>query len=788
MKISENWLRQWVDPKASTQAVAERLVMGGLELEIEPVVAELPSGVVVGRIVGIAPHPDADRLRICQVDVGAAEPSTIVCGAANARQGLLVPCALLGARLPGGLEIKLGKLRGVESAGMLCSAKELGLAEKSEGLLELAADAPVGMPIEQYLDLRDQVLHLELTPNRGDCLSVLGLAREISALFGVPLQQPSIAAAAVTDERRFEVAIENVADCPSFTARLITGLDPQAVTPDWMRERLRRSGVRSIHPLVDITNYVMLELGQPMHAYDAERLSGRIEARRARAGERVRLLNDQEVVLSDELVIADERGPLGLAGVMGGAQSAVSANSTTVLFESAAFSMAAVTGVGRRHKLNSDALYRFERGIDQTLQLEALERATGLTLAICGGKAGPVSTAGRSAPEPVEVVLRHARLNRLLGLEIPASEVELLLQRLGIALRADAAGSWIATIPSHRHDLRIEADLIEEVARLYGYERIPAKPYAAWMAPSRPAEAEQTPTRARELLVARGWQDIVTLAFVEPATQALLDPQTAAIAVDNPIAEPLSVMRTTLWSGLIAAWRHNQARQVSRVRLFEAGVCFTERDGEIVETSRLAGLAAGSALAEQWSAESRVSDFYDLKADVEALLAGVEGGVRFEAAAHPALHPGQSAAIRVGGLSAGWLGRLHPRLVTALDLPEAPLLFELDWERIKRVRLPKSETWPELPWSRRDLALVVPEALSADALCDAFKSVGNEQLSRVFVFDVYRGPGLPEASKSMALGLIFQDCYRTLTVDEVDAAVQQLLASVKQLTGATVRA
>ena len=789
MKISENWLREWVNPQAGTQQIAERLVMGGLELEIEPAVAELASKVVVGRIVSIAPHPNADKLRVCQVDAGAGGMPTIVCGAANARAGLLAPVALPGARLPGGIEIKVGELRGVESQGMLCSAKELGLAEKSDGLMELDADARAGTPIEQYLDLNDQILHLELTPNRGDCLSAQGLAREIAALYGLQLTRPRIKPAVVVRESRFAVEIENLADTPNFAGRVIEGLNPKARTPDWMRERLRRSGVRSIHPLVDITNYVMLELGQPMHAYDADKLKGTVRARRAKTGERVTLLNDQEIELQPvDLVIADDRGPLGLAGAMGGAASAVSATTTRVLFESACFSMPAVAGVGRRHKLSSDALYRFERGVDPEQQRAALERATELAIQICGGEAGPITHTGRTQPEVVQVGLRQTRLKQLLGHEIPAREVEALLARLHISVVQSDVGAWRAKIPSWRPDLRIEPDLIEEVARLYGYDRIPAKPYAARLPVSRPSETERSGARVKDVLVARGWQEIVTLAFAEQRLQSALAPEVQSIALDNPLADTHALMRGTLWSGLITAWLHNRARQVPRLRLFEAGVVFADEGGVVVERSRLAGLAAGPVASRQWGQPVRAVDFYDLKADIVALVEASAGDVRFEAGEHPALHPGQTARVLLGGQMAGWIGRLHPRVARTLDLPESPLLFDLDAALVRTAALPRLQAISEFPSSRRDLSLKVANAVSAQALCEAAQQGAGALLQRVNVFDVYRGAELGADDKSVSLELIFQDASRTLTLEEIDALVAQISLQLQQECGALVRA
>lgn len=788
MKLSENWLREWVQAPLSGEALTSRITLAGLESEASPLLDEMPSGVVVGRIVSIAPHPNADKLRVCEVDVGQAGMPTIVCGAANARAGLVAPVALPGARLPGGVEIGASELRGVASGGMLCSAKELGLAEKSDGLMELDADARAGMPFEQYLGLRDTILNLELTPNRGDCLSIQGLAREVAAQFGLQLTRPRPKPAVVVVERRYAVEIENLAQCPNYAGRVVARINPKARTPDWMREKLRRSGIRAIHPIVDITQYVMLELGQPMHAFDCAKLSGNIKVRQGREGERLRLLNEQEIEITPaDLLIADDTGPLALAGVMGGAESGVSASTVNVFFESACFASPAVALTGRRHKLNSDALYRYERGVDPELQRVALERATELAIAICGGEAGPITHTGRTQPEPVKVRLRHARVKSLLGHDIPVKEIEALLARLGIQLSHADTGTWNARIPSYRYDLRIEADLIEEVARLYGYDRIPAQPYRAALAPAPLTETQRELPRVKNVLVARGYYEAVNLAFVDDRLQRVLSPDAATIPLDNPIAENLGVMRSSLWSGLVGAWLYNRSRQAERVRLFEAGVCFADDAGRVHETSRIAGLVTGNALPEQWGGAARPVDFYDLKADVVALLGVQAGEYRFVADVHPALHPGRSARILRGAQPVGWLGALHPQAVRALDLPATPYVFELDWAPISAVAVPHAQALSEYPRSRRDLAPVVPEAVTAQALCDVARKAGGAALHDVFVFDVYRGPGIAEGCKSVSLGLIFQNLYRTLNQDEIDTAAQSVAADLKQELGASIR-
>lgn len=790
MQVSERWLREWANPPVTAAELAHKLNLAGLECEASPLLKERASGVVIGRILSAERHPQADRLQVCSVDVGDGQPRQIVCGAPNARAGLNAPCALPGAKLPGGMEIKDAKLRGVDSSGMLCSAKELALSEKSEGLLELDDSALPGTPIETYLQLEDGLLSLELTPNRGDCLSVAGLAREVAALYGLEACRPAVSAAILGIEQTLAVAVDSAADCTAYSGRVITGLNPAARTPDWMREKLRRSGIRSIHPVVDITNYVLIELGQPLHAFDLAKLSGPIRVRRARAGETLKLLNDDTIKLADELLITSGEVPVALAGVMGGAESGVGEGTTAIFFESAAFTPAAIAGVARRHKLSSDAAYRFERGVDPAQHREALERATALTLAICGGQVGPISFAGAERPPVAAIRLRHARLLALLGCEVPAAEVETLLGRLGIALTAVGEGEWLCTPPSWRFDLSIEQDLIEEVARLHGYDNIPVLPYAAALSPAAQSEAQRSAARIKDALVARGWQEAVTYSFVDAKLQARLTPEFTGIPLDNPIAETMGVMRTSLWSGLIGAWLHNHQRQNKRARFFELASTFAESAGGIVETPRLAGLASGPLLDEQWGAGSRPVDFYDIKADLEAVCAifgGEAARFRFEAGRHPALHPGRTARLLRDGIDVGVYGELHPVLARELDLPTAPLLFELDWSLLSQAAVPVARSVSEFPASRRDLAVVVDETVPAQALLDLVRATAGPSLSSLRVFDVYRGQGLREGSKSVALGLIFQDYSRTLTVEDIDAAIEGVKSVLARDLGAVLR-
>ncbi|WP_293370764.1 phenylalanine--tRNA ligase subunit beta [Nevskia sp.] len=785
MKLSENWLREWVNPPATATELAHKLNMAGLEAEAEPMLTVLPQGIVVGKIVSATPHPQADRLRVCEVDAGTGEILQIVCGAANARPGILIPAALPGAVLPNGTQIGKAALRGVESSGMLCSASELGLAEKSEGLLELDPGAKPGTPIEKHLGLVDNSIVLELTPNRGDALSILGLARETAALYGIQMTAPRVKPAVVEPETRISVVVEDMAGCPHYVGRVVQGLDAAARTPDWMSERLRRSGIRTIHPVVDITNYVLLELGQPMHGFDAAQLKGAIRVRRAKAGEQLKLLNEQTISLDPrDLLITDDSGPLVLAGVMGGEASGCSTTTTSIFLEAACFEPVSIATSGRRHKLLSDSRYRFERGVDPALQRQALERATALVQEICGGKAGPIVEVGTAPAHVAEIGLRHSQVNRLLGCEIPAARIAPLLQSLGMSVNPTGASSWQIKVPPHRYDLRIEADLVEEIGRLHGYDNIAPRAYAAELAPFSPKETTRALDRVKDALVARGYQEVVTYSFVDPKIQAQLDPETPGVALDNPIAETMSVMRTTIWSGLIPTWQYNRQRQQKRARLFEAGAVYALEGEANREQAKLAGLIAGPALPEQWGAAARPVDFFDAKADLEALFGT---SLRYEAGQHPALHPGRTARIVRDGVAVGWLGALHPKLADMLDVPDALYLFELDWAAVRDIALPVPGGVSEFPSSRRDLAFVVDEAVAAGAIAEVIRDAAGPLLKSLQTFDVYRGTGLPPGRKSIAFGLIFQDYSRTLNVEEVDAAAQSVAASVHARLGGLVR-
>ena len=790
MKFSEKWLREWVDPKLDTAGLTELLTMAGLE--VDGVVPAAPgfSSVVVGTIVSAEPHPDADKLQVCQVDTGEGEARQIVCGAANARAGLRVAVALPGARLPDGMKIRDARLRGVASSGMICSAVELGLADSDEGILELSADAPVGEDLRSWLALDDSVIEIDLTPNRGDCLGVLGVAREVSALADCPLQMPEPPkVAAVIDETR-EVVIEASSACPHYAGRVIRDLDPAAQTPVWMAERLRRSGVRSMGPLVDVTNYVMLELGQPMHAFDLEQLKGPLRVRLAGKEEALELLDGESVSpATDTLMIADDSGPLALAGIMGGAASAVTPGETTSVFlESALFTPAAVAGQARRYGRHTDSSHRFERGVDPQLQVHAIERATELLLAIAGGQPGPVISAGEppAAAEPIR--LRPQRVRRLLGFEVPAKDIQEGLQRLHMQCEA-RDDALLVTPPSFRYDIGLEADLIEEVARLHGYNNLPAAQTSGLLQVLPQSESRTSHGRLREVLVQRGYQEAITYSFVEAGLQAQLDQSSGAVDLLNPLSAELGQMRTSIWPGLLRALQHNLNRQQPRVRLFELGRVFRRDRGDLHQPQVIAGLAWGACEPEQWGRPATPVDFYDVKADIEALfeLAGTADELVWEPAEHPALHPGQGARIRLAEGVDGLVGLMHPALTAELDLAQSPVLFELPLAMLEHSRIPAFTPISRYPSVRRDLALVVDESVSGDALCRCVREQAGEFMAGVDVFDVYRGKGIESGRKSIALSLILQHYSRTLEDRDVEEVITRVVRALREQHNATVR-
>lgn len=782
MRFSEAWLRSCVNPNVATAELAAQLTMAGLEVDsIEPVAARF-SGVVVGEVVELAPHPNADRLRVCRVDAGRGEPLTIVCGAPNVALGMKAPLAVEGAVLPGGMTIRSSELRGVRSFGMLCSAKELGFEDGVAGLMALPADAPVGAEVRDYLQLDDVAIEVDLTPNRADCLSVHGIAREVALLNGLVWQAPEVAPVAEGTSEVFPVRVAAPDACPRYLGRVLSGFRADARTPNWMVERLRRSGLRSLGPLVDVTNYVLLEMGQPLHAFDAARLKGGVQVRWSRSGETLALLNDQTVELQDDvLVIADDDRPLALAGIMGGRDSAVGDATATVFLECAYFDPAAIAGRARRFGLATDSSHRFERGVDPTLQPRAIERATALLLEIAGGVAGPVIEVSSAEHLPVRapIRLRADRLNGYLGLVVPAERVGAILSSLGMTVKADSSG-WTVTPPGYRFDIALEVDLIEEIGRVYGYNNLPKRSPLASMQLQAEAETVVDLDRLKDLLVDRGYQEAITYSFVDGANQSKLDPDVEGLPLLNPISADLGVMRTGLWCGLLEAALKNINRQQQRVRLFESGLRFSGTLGRIQQQKSLAGLILGPAEEEQWGVRSRQVDFFDLKADLEALFrhCGVVERVAFVAKPHPALHPGQAAELLLDGSHLGWLGMLHPRLEADLGFTGRVFLFELDQDVLLHRQVPKFQSLSKFPQVRRDIAVVVADRIACADLVAGIRRSAGELLRDVIVFDLYQGDSIGAGLKSVALGLILQDDADTLTDARVDAVMQAVVAAL----------
>ncbi|WP_376693470.1 phenylalanine--tRNA ligase subunit beta [Wenzhouxiangella sp. EGI_FJ10409] len=790
MKISHRWLGEWVDSGLNAAEIAERFTLAGLEVDSIAAVAPPLDGVVVGEILSIEPHPDADRLRVCRVG-GDREERTIVCGAPNARKGLKAPLATLGTRLPGGMKIKPAKLRGIGSEGMLCSEPELGLGDEAGGLMELPADAPVGESLAAYLGLDDQVLEIDLTPNRADCLSVRGLARELSAIADRPVLEPRIDEVAAETGRGIEISLDSPQDCPCYVGRVIEGIDVNAATPLWMVERLRRSGIRSLGPIVDVTNYVLLELGQPMHAFDLERIAGGIRVRRANKGEKITLLDGQEVEPDEDmLLIADHERPLAIAGVMGGEDSAVGASTRDILLESAWFNPATISGRARRLGLSTESAHRFERGVDPALQRLALERATRLVLEIAGGRPGPVVEArdGEHLPAVARVALRLERLNRVLGADLDADTVEAILERLGMVV-SRGEGGFEVTAPSARRDIEIEADLIEEVARIFGYDRLPTRHPGGEIVVKAPRETRTGERSLREQLAARGFQEIIAWSFVSQSELDALSMGEGAQPLANPLSREMAVLRTSLLPGLLSVAGRNLRRQTRNLRLFETGHCFVSDTAGFDESWRLGLLMTGDARPEHFSGRSRSIDYFDLKGELEQLLAfnAIDGEMAFERVELPWLHPGQAARLLIDGEQAGWLGQLHPALIESLELDQPVFVAEFDGERISPRRLPEHRDSGRFPAVRRDIAIVVSDEYPASGLIEAVRETAGGLLENCVVFDQYRGEGIESGFRSLAIGLILRDVSRTLKDREVDALVQTVLADLESRFGAKLR-
>ncbi|MGN6227865.1 MAG: phenylalanine--tRNA ligase subunit beta [Dyella sp.] len=791
MKFSENWLRELVEIRADRDQLAHALTMAGLEVEELTVLGEGLDGVVVAEIIAAEKHPEADRLQVCRVDAGQGEPLQIVCGAPNARVGIKVPLATVGASLPGGIAIKAAKLRGVESFGMLCSAKELGVDADASGLLELPADAPVGQQLAAYLGLPDASIELKLTPNRPDCLGLVGLAHDVAALFGSHVKVPAQKAAPVTSEARRSIRLEAGHDAPRYLGRIIEGIDAAARTPLWMAERLRRAGLRPISAVVDVTNYVMLELGQPMHAFDNDALHGDIVVRHAAAGETLRLLDGSEAKLDGGfVVIADEAKALAVAGVMGGFDSRVTDATANVFLESAHFAPSAIMGKARKLGLHTDASHRFERGVDPALPQRALERATELLLSIVGGKAGPVLVAERpeDLPSPTPVTLRRERLRRVLGVTVDDAEVARIFTALGMQVVSVADG-WSVTAPSSRFDIEREEDLIEEVARIFGYDNIPTHTPAGALTLAAEPEARIADLALREQLAARGYHEAVNLSFVPADLLARWSFNDALVPLANPLSADLAVMRPSLLPGLVESLRHNRARQQERVRLFEVARVFAAGDPP-VETPSLAIAACGSARAEQWGEPARALDFFDLKGDLDAIIAWGGEPQRWSVHADqlPAwLHPGRGARVARDGITVGFLGALHPQLAKALDLGPDVHVLEVALEPLLGRRLPRARPVPRFPSVRRDLALDLPEAVSWSQIEQVVRDTLGGVLSQLKLFDRYSGKGVEAGRKSLAMGLILQDASRTLTDDDADRCVREAVTALEKACKARLR-
>ncbi|RDE22824.1 phenylalanine--tRNA ligase subunit beta [Motiliproteus coralliicola] len=791
MKFSEKWLREWVNPAIETDALVAQITMAGLEVDgVEPAAAEF-SGVVIGEIEAAEQHPNADKLQVCRVSDGN-ETFQVVCGAPNARAGLRVAFAKVGAVLPGNFKIKKAKLRQVESFGMLCSGEELGINEDNDGIMELPLQAQPGQDLREFFDLDDQIIEVDLTPNRGDCLSIAGLAREVGVLNKAPVTEVAVEPVAATIDDTFPIEIEAGEGCARFVGRVIKGIDPTATTPVWMVEKLRRSGIRSIDPVVDITNYVMLELGQPMHAYDLATLNGGIRVRMAESGEKLTLLDGQECELNNEtLLIADHQGPLGLAGIMGGEGSGVAEQSRDIFLECAYFNPLAIAGKARSYGLHTDASHRFERGVDPELQVKASERATALLLEIVGGEAGPITEVAleQHLPASRTVKLRAERIKKLLSLDIEADEVEEILTRLGMGVSADGDSAWQVDVPAYRFDVSLEEDLLEELARIYGYNRMPVRTNHATLKLTPQPEAQKGLPDLRRLLVARGYQEAITYSFVEPGLLAKFDSEHQPVALANPISADMAVMRTTLWPGLIKAMQHNQHRQQSRIRLFETGQRFVPGDDGLIQDDVIAGALFGTCNPEGWTGHKRVVDFFDVKGDLEALLAvnGDANAFEFEAAEHQALHPGQTAAIKRDGELVGYVGALHPSLCKELGLNGPVFLFELALDAVMVDRLPAFSELSKYPGTSRDMALVVDQQVAVAKVLQLTREKAGEWLKDVTLFDVYSGEGIENGKKSLALSLTWQHPSHTLNDEQVNQFFDAVVTAAEQQLGAVLR-
>lgn len=789
MQFNIEWLKKWVAIDLHAEALAAKLTASGLEVDdIRPVTGEF-SAVVVAEIEDCQPHPNADKLSLCTVNDGSSEPLQIVCGAPNARAGIRVPLARVGARIGPEFKIKRAKLRGVESNGMLCSARELGLSDDHSGLMELPDDAPLGTDLHEYLELDDTVIEVDLTPNRPDCLSISGLARDVSASCDAEYTGRPVPRVPAEIEADFPITLDSPRDCPRYAGRIIRGIDPLARTPMWMVETLRRCGLRSISPTVDVTNFVLLELGQPMHAFDLDKLDGEIVVRRGKSGEKLVLLDESEVELDEEvLAICDRTGPVAIAGIMGGLDTGVTSQTSDILFESAYFNPATIMGKARAFGMHTDASHRFERGVDPQGQVRAVERATALLVEIGGGQPGPVLLAEDTnhIPRNRAVGLRPERLNALVGCPISRDTAENILQRLGMDV-AWSGDRWSVIAPSSRFDIEIEEDLIEEVARIYGYDAIPEAPVSGELTPIESGHRVSL-QRVRESLCSAGYQEAINYSFVDRKQLEAVHHNKQVLPLANPLSSDMDVMRTTLLPGLLTSLASNVRRQQPRVRLFETGVAFLQ-GGSMNEVQKISAVATGNALPEQWATPTRAMDFFDIKGDVERLFAmrGSNETPLFEPGDLPWMHPGASAMVRVESQTVGWCGALHPTVCKAFDIKKNVFAFELELEKLLDREIPFTKSISRFPSVRRDLALLLPEDVNYSQVRECVKETAGPHLEKVIAFDLYQGSNLKENYKSLAIGLIFNNVYSTLTDEDVDPVIEAIVSELDRRLGAKLR-
>lgn len=794
MKFSELWLREWVNPGITSKALYEQIAMAGLEIEGVESVAKSFHGVIIGEVTECIRHAKADKLNVAKVNIGNENLLNIVCGASNCRAGIKVAVATIGATMPGNLKIKATKLRGELSEGMLCSSIELGISQEHEGIVELPKNAPIGKDIRDYLQLNDNTIEIKVTPNRADCLGIIGIARDISAFYKMELTQPNIRAISTTINSSLPIDVHVPQACPRYLGRVVKGINIKSASPLWMREKLRRSGIQPTNAVINITNYVLLELGQPIDAFDLKQIEGGIIVRMAEEGETLRIAGDKKASLNTTtLVIADYKKILAIAGICGGQHSTVNNETQDVLIGCAFFSPLYMIGHARSYGLQTDASYRYERGVDPCLQYKAIDRAISLLLDICNGQAGPIIdiTNQEELPKPAIIDLRRIKLDHVLGHKIPSKTVSSILHHLGFKF-IEKHDTWFVIAPSWRFDIKLEEDLVEEVARVYGYEHITRVPIRTNLITTKHTETNLKLERVKTLLVDHGFQEAITYSFVNPKIQILLHPSETSLALPNPISTEMSVMRLSLWTGLLSAVVYNQKRQQSRLRLFESGLRFvpdTTINLGIRQDMIIAGVMTGNTHDEHWDLDSKPVDFYDLKGEIESIieLTGRLSEVQFLAKMNPALHPGQSAAIYLNETHIGFMGVIHPAIESKLHLNSRTLVFELEWEKFASYPVPQARKISRFQANRRDIAVVVAENIAAEDILIACKKIDLNQIVEVKLFDVYRGNGVPYGYKSLAIGLVLQDITGTLEEEEIAATVAKCVETLRQRFHASLR-